>query len=146
MGMNALEEASLGFLITDVSRLLRRSFQKHMVGSELTLAQSRALVYAARNPGIRQVDLADMLEVQPITLARLVDQLAELELIKREPDPLDRRAYKLFTQEKAEPYLNQIDSVIKQIREDALADVAEAEREKVIETLSAMRGNLARLL
>jgi DNA-binding MarR family transcriptional regulator len=75
------EENSLSFLLADVSRMMRQAFQNRLEGSSLSLAQARALVYLARHQGVRQIDLADMLEVQPITLARLIDQLAEAGLV-----------------------------------------------------------------
>ena len=71
------EQDSLGFMLADLSRMMRQAFQRRLEGSSITLAQARALVYLARHQGIRQIDLAKLLEVQPITLARLIDQLAE---------------------------------------------------------------------
>lgn len=141
--MMIFEESSIGFLINDVSRLLRRSFQKRMADGELTLAQSRALVYVTRHPGIRQVELADLLEVQPITLARLVDQLELLELVERRPDPRDRRAHQLFTLEKAKRYLQQIDSVIREMREEAFQSMSEEEKTILCRALEKARSNLS---
>src|SRR5690606_19840699 len=120
-------EAGPGFLMMDVSRLLRRSFQKRMVGGELTLAQSRALIYISRNPGIRQVELAERLEVQPITLARLVDQLEESGLAERRPHPNDRRAYQLYQTPKAARYLEGMQSVLEEIGARAFAGLSEGE-------------------
>ena len=94
---------NLGFLLADVSRLMRRAFQQRLEGSSLTLAQARALIYVSRNEGVRQVDLADLLEVQPITLARLIDQLAGDGLVERRSDPADRRAYHIFLTPAAAP-------------------------------------------
>ena len=74
---------SVGFLIADVLRLMRRRFAKHLKPSGLTLAQARALVYISRREGLRQVELAAVMEIQPITLARIVDQLAEAGLVER---------------------------------------------------------------
>src|SRR5690606_34684335 len=65
---------NLSFLLADVARLLRRTMARRLEGSELTFAQARVLVHLARDPGLRQVELAARLEVQPITLARLLDQ------------------------------------------------------------------------
>ena len=67
------QQDSLGFLLADVSRLMRRAFQQRSVNSALSLAQARALVYVSRHEGIRQVELAELLDIQPITLARLID-------------------------------------------------------------------------
>ena len=90
------QQDSLGFLLADASRLYRRAFQRRLEGSSITLAQARALVHVARHEGVRQVDLADLLELQPMTLARLIDQLAAAGLVERRADPADRRAYRVF--------------------------------------------------
>ncbi|MCW8194961.1 MarR family transcriptional regulator [Proteobacteria bacterium 005FR1] len=128
----------------DVSRMLRRIFQKRMVGGELTLAQSRALVYIARNPGIRQVELAERLEVQPITLARLVDQLENCGLAERRPHPTDRRAYQLFQTDKAERYLEDMTEVLLRIGEDAFAGLNEDEMNALSTGLEKIHRNLSK--
>ena len=69
-------DENFGFLLADVSRLMRRSFERRLTGSTLTLSQARALAHISRNEGCRQVELADQLEVKPITLARLRRQAA----------------------------------------------------------------------
>src|SRR5512135_562162 len=117
------KQDSLGFLIADVSRLMRHAFRQRLEGSSLTLAQARALVYVSRNEGIRQVELADILEIQPISLARLIDQLAEAKLVERRPDPADRRAYQLFLKPAAAAQLAAIEKVAAAIRADALAGI-----------------------
>jgi len=140
--MSVLNEPGLGFLIHDVTRALRRAFQRSMVGSELTLAQSRALTYITRNEGIRQVELAEMMEVQPITLARLIDQLEELALVERRADPTDRRAYKLYVLEKAQQHVAIIENVLNDMRREAYAGVTEEEIQIVFSVLLRMRDNL----
>jgi DNA-binding MarR family transcriptional regulator len=142
--VNPYRETGPGFLMMDVSRMLRRIFQKRMVGGELTLAQSRALVYIARNPGIRQVELAERLEVQPITLARLVDQLENCGLAERRPHPTDRRAYQLFETSKAEHYLEGMTEVLHQIGEDAFAGLSDEEMSALITGLQKIHRNLSR--
>src|SRR5688572_24630980 len=87
------EQESLGFLLTDSLRLTRRIAARYFEEYNMTLAQARALLGVFRWQGIRQVDLADFMEIQPISLARLLDQLAEAGLIERRPDPKDRRAF-----------------------------------------------------
>lgn len=135
-------ESGPGFLLMDVSRMLRRSFQKRMVGGELTLAQSRALIHIARSPGIRQVELADRLEIQPITLARLVDQLEGCGLAERRPHPSDRRAYQLYQTERADRYLEGMASVIQQIRQEAFAGLDEEELTALLSALEKVYNNL----
>lgn len=140
--MRAKEE-TLGFLLADVSRLMRRAFQQRLEGSSLTLAAARALVYVSRHEGVRQVELAELLEVQPITLARLIDQLAAAGLVERRPDPADRRAYQVFLTAHATPRLAAIEQVAASIRADALRDLGKQQAAAVMAALRKMRANLA---
>src|SRR5258708_935422 len=87
-----LNAPTLGFLLHEVARLLRRRFEQNARGSGLTRSQWQVLAYLAKNEGIYQSGLADLLEVEPITLCRIVDKLQALGLVERHPDPSDRRA------------------------------------------------------
>jgi len=139
-----LHEDSLGFLIADVYRLLRRAFQKRLeASSSLTLAQAQTLVYIARNEGVRQVVIADMLDVQPITLARLLDQLAAAGLVERRPDPADRRAHQLYLTPEAAPQLTAIREVGAAIRAETLQGLTKDQVETALLVLSQMRDQLA---
>lgn len=138
-----LRHDSLDFLLADVSHLMRRAFEQRLEGSSLTLAQARALDYVSRNEGVHQVDLADMLEIRPITLARLVDQLADAALVERRSDPNDRRAYQLFLTPAAAPHLTAIEQVAAAIRIDALRDLNERQSTIVFFALRKMRENLS---
>lgn len=133
---------SLGFLVSDVTRLMRRAFKTRLEDSLLTFAQARALVYVARNEGIRQVDLAELLEVQPMTLARLIDQLADVGLVERHADPGDRRAYRIHLTQAARPQLAAIDQVVVAIRKDATRGLTKDETVALSSALIRMRDNL----
>jgi len=138
----AQPKTSLGFLLADASRLMRRVFKQRLEGSELTLAQARTLVYISRHQGIRQVELAELLEIQPIPLARLIDLLAGCGLVERRSDPLDRRAYQLFLTAAAAPQLDAIERVGEAIRKDALRGFSESEARQVMTALSRIHDNL----
>ena len=137
------QQDTLGFLLADVSRLMRHTFQQRLEGSELTLAQARTLVRISRHQGIRQVELAELLEIQPITLARLIDQLAAGGLVERRNDPHDRRAYQLFLTAAAVPQLDAIHRVGEAIRIDALQGFSDDEAALVMVALRRMRDNLS---
>lgn len=137
-----VQEESLGFLLADVSRLMRRAFRQRLEGSLLTLAQARALVYVSRHEGVRQVELAEFLEIQPITLARLIDQLMEAGLVERRPDPVDRRAYRIYLTSAAAPQLAAIKQVAAAIRADALRGLGKQDAAMVLSALSKMHENL----
>jgi DNA-binding MarR family transcriptional regulator len=138
----ASEQDSLGFLLADVSRMMRQAFQKRLDGSSLTLAQARALVYLARHQGVRQIDLAEMLEVQPITLARLIDQLTEAGLVERHTDAADRRAYRMFLTAGATAHLAAIREVGAAIQADVMRGLDKQEAAAVLIALAKMRRNL----
>ena len=138
-------QESLGFLIADVSRLLRRAFERKLESGALTLtlAQARTLVYVSRHEGVRQVELAELLEVQPITLARLLDQLAAGGLIERRADPTDRRAFLIYLTPAAQEQLDAIEAVASEIRARALVGIDQAQATAVLAALQTMRANLA---
>jgi len=141
--MAATRQDSLGFLLADVSRLMRRAFKERLRGSSLTQAQARALVYIARNEGVRQVDLAELLEVQPITLARVLDHLAKAGLVERRADPRDRRVFRVHLKAAAAPHLAEIERVASRIRGTAFRDLSPKQAELVHKALCTMRENLA---
>ena len=137
-----LSQIHLNFLLADVSRLMRRAFEQRLTDSPLTFAQVRVLIYATRNEGLRQIELAEMLEVQPITLARLVDQLVEAELVERRADPADRRAYQVYPTPAAQAHVEAIESLAADIRREATAGLSKAQADAVTAALEIMRNNL----
>src|SRR3977135_4525686 len=86
-----LNAPTLGFLLHEVARLLRRRFEQNARNSGLTRSQWQVLAYLAGNEGINQSGLADLLDIEPITLCRIVDKLQTPGLVARQPDPSDRR-------------------------------------------------------
>lgn len=134
---------SIGALLVNVTRLMRRAFDQRLHGSSLTQAQARALAKISRHEGIRQICLAEMLEVQPITLVHLLDQLVEAGLVERRPDPGDRRAYQVYLTPAAAPQLAEIEAVIETIREDALRGLSEHEIETAMAALQKIHANLS---
>lgn len=140
--MNFLQD-HIGFLLADVSRLMRRAFVRYAKDSPLTLAQARALIYVARNEGLHQVELAELLEIKPITAARLIDKLAASGLLERRPDPGDRRAYRLFPTPAAAGHIKTIEKIGNQIRALAVEGLSRRQAEQVSESLRKMRSNLS---
>lgn len=134
---------NLGFLVADIARLMRRAYRERQERSTLTVAQARTLVHIARREGVRQVDLAEALEVQPITLARLVDQLAQAGLVERRADPGDRRAHRVHLTRAAMPHLAAIEEVAASIHADALRGLDGREASRVIDALQKIHDNLA---
>ncbi len=136
-------ETALGFLLSDVMRLMRRDFHRRVRDHRLTLAQWRALAQISLNAGINQARLADNLEVQPITLARLIDRLEEAGWVERRRDPHDRRAVRLHVTPKAEPLIETMWDEAARSRELAQEGLPAGSRERLIEILRHMKRNLA---
>lgn len=139
--MNHTDE-SVGFLVSEVARLMRRDFNDRAQTLGLSMAQWRALAYLAREEGVRQVTLADRLEIQPITLARLIDRLQEAGLVERRPDPDDRRAVRLHLTCDAQPLIDRMWALADETRDRALAGLPDAERDRLISVLGRMKLNL----
>lgn len=136
----------VGFLIGDASRMLRRIFNERVTSVGLTQAQWRALVHLSRNEGLNQVSLAELLEVQPITVARLIDKLVTAGFVERRPDPNDRRAQRLFLTGEAAPVLDHIWEIAEETYSVVLAGFSAAEHEVLIDLLTRMRSNIGSLL
>lgn len=137
-------QQSVGVLLIEVARLLRRNFNRRAQGLGPTQTQWQALAHLSRNPGINQTCLADLLEVQPITLARLIDRLEAAGWVERRPDPGDRRAQRLYLTVKAEPLLDDMRALAAETREEAMHGLRDPERRQLIEALKTIKGNLVR--
>lgn len=133
---------NFGFLVHEVARLLRRNFDRRVSGLGLTQAQWRTLAYLARHEGINQTSLAELLEVKPITLARLLDRLEEAGWVERRGDPADRRVFRLYLTEAAQPLLVEMEQIAAKTRQDALAGLGRDERRQVLNLLSSLKKNL----
>jgi|TARA_Y100000310_G_scaffold335157_1_gene416507 DNA-binding MarR family transcriptional regulator len=131
----------LSFLLTDVKRLLRREYLKSDL--PITPMQARALVYVSRFEGLRQKALADILEIQPITTARLIDQLSDEGLVERRPDPTDRRAHCLYLTDQAQALLDDIGVVVEDVNRKAVAGLSADEIDQLLHLLKVMHSNLS---
>ena len=99
------------FEIGETAHALRKAFDRLAVGLGVTRAQWKVLFKLSRKPGLRQVELADLLELEPITLCRIVDRLEEAGLVERTRDPDDRRAWRLHVTAKAQPLIEELRGV-----------------------------------
>ena len=138
-----LNSRTLGFLLHEVARLLKRRFEQHARGSGLTRSQWQVLAYLAQNEGIHQSGLAELLEIEPITLVRIVDKLEAQGLVERQAHPSDRRLWLLHLTPAARPQLVQLRKLGEITRTEALAGVSEADVERLLKTLQQLKANLA---
>ena len=131
-----------GFLVHDISRLLRKRFDRRARGLGLTKSQWIVLAHLARHEGIHQGGLAEILELEPATLARHLDRLEQTGWLERRSDPSDRRTWRLHLTAKAAPVLEKMGELVEVITREALAGLDRGERERLQAHLLAIRANL----
>jgi MarR family transcriptional regulator for hemolysin len=138
----ARNNRELAFAINDVARLLRTYADHEARRFGMTRAKWAVLARLDRFEGLKQAELAEMLDLQPISLTRLLDGLAENGLIERRPDPEDRRAKRLFLTPAARPLLGQLTELGEDLMATALAGLAPADAAVLLASLGAIKENL----
>ena len=138
-----MKQITIGFLLHDTARLMRRDFERRSKGTGLTRAQWAVLAHLARSEGSSQAALADILDIEPITLVRLLDRLEDAGWVERRPDPDDRRVRRLFLTETARPLMEQFEQLASETREASLAGLTPEERQQLVDLLMRVRGNLS---
>ena len=131
-----------GFLVHDISRMLRKRFDRRARDIGLTKSQWIVLAHLARHEGIHQGGLADVLELEPATLGRHLDRLEDTGWIERRPDPADRRTWRLHLTEKAAPVLERMGDLVEVTTQEALMGLDAEERERLQASLLTIRANL----
>jgi MarR family transcriptional regulator, transcriptional regulator for hemolysin len=131
------------FEIVETARLIRREANKRASVLGATKAQWRVLAWLKRTgDGARQVELAEGLDVEPITLCRMIDRLEEAGLVERRRDESDRRAWRIYLTGAAAPLLAKLEEMGIAFNADMLTGISEADRETVLRILKQMRANL----
>ncbi|MEY4891099.1 MAG: hypothetical protein RIQ75_2229 [Pseudomonadota bacterium] len=131
-------------MVADVSHLMRRAFDERARSSGLSRPQWRVLTMLRRHEGINQGGLAELVEVEPITLCRMVDRLQEAGLVERRADPADRRAWRLHLTDKARALLEEMRPMAFSLFDDAMTGLDPAERSDLFRMLERIRTNLSR--
>lgn len=135
---------TLPFEIGETAHTLRKAFDRRAVGLGVTRAQWKVLFRLERQPGLRQIELADMLDIEPITLSRIVDRLEESGLVQRSADPADRRAWRLNVTEKAMPLVEKLRAVADEMIAEAFFGIDEKDIEITRQVLRRARDNASR--
>ena len=135
---------NLGSMLADTSRLLRRSFDVRARDIGVTRAQWQVLTTLLRHEGVNQGGLADLLDVDPITVCRMVDRLQDATLVERRADPADRRSWRLFLTPRAHDLLAQLRPLADALIEEALAGIDLDDRDRLRDLLDRIRDNLSR--
>ena len=133
----------IGFLLADNSRLARWAFDQQVREIGVTGPQARLLLILNRRPGENQGFYAEQLEVEPITLCRMVDRLAEASMVERRPDPADRRARQLHLTEKSRKIVEKLQQRVDSLVDDMLDGLTAAERSEFIRLLNHVGANLS---
>lgn len=135
-------DKNFAFEVADTARMLRREFDRRAAALGVTRAQWRVLALLSRRDGSRQVDLAEGLDVEPITLCRMVDRLADAGLVERRRDDADRRAWRIHLTPDASPVIGRLRTLAASFLADALDGISTGEQALVLGALARVRGNL----
>ncbi|MGY3614650.1 MarR family winged helix-turn-helix transcriptional regulator [Bradyrhizobium sp. USDA 10063] len=131
--------------LVESSRLLRNYIDHRAKTRGTTRAQWIVLFRLREQEGLSQVDLADVLELQPISLVRLLDRLVEHGLLERRPDPKDRRANRLFLTDRGRQLVDDLDSLRDAIATDVLHDISDQKIEASLDTLRDIKDRIKSL-
>ncbi|MFD1217186.1 MULTISPECIES: MarR family winged helix-turn-helix transcriptional regulator [Microbulbifer] len=137
-------EAQLGFELHTAARLLKRNFDRRAKAHGMTRSRWQVLWMLNKEQGLKQAEIAERMDVAPITLARQIDQLEQEGLVERRPDPQDRRCFRVFLTPAAEPVLVILRGLAGEVRDEALAGISAEELEQLTNLLSRIRENLSR--
>lgn len=145
---STVDPDSLGFVITDVGRLLRKAVERRISekGIAVTPGEARALMHASALGGGRQALLAERLGVEPMTVSGYVERLEERGLVERRLDPADRRAKCVHVTDAADKLLKEARAIAASVLDDVLAETDPVERAALERTLKGMRGRLQGML
>lgn len=137
---------NIGSILADTSRMMRRAFDARAREIGVTRPQWQVLTMLRRHEGINQGGLAEQLDVEPISVCRMVDRLQEAGLVERRADAADRRSWRLHLTPRALELLEQLRPLAEAMIEEALEGIAEAERQRLNQLLEQVRQNLSRRL
>ena len=134
---------NLGYLLTDSGRLLRRTFDQRVRRLDLTAVQARLLLSLVKFPDQNQAFHAERIEVEPITLTRIVDRREEAGWVERAPDPQDRRARILHLTDKSREIVEPLRTIVNGLVDDMVKGLSEAETATLANLLEKVSANLA---
>lgn len=143
--MNMPDKTTFGFLVTDVTRLLRKIFDRRAARFGLTRAQWRALKRLHHEQGITQNELAEYLEMEPIAVGRVLDRLQKAGFVERRADPQDRRCWRLHLTQKAHAVVGDMEEISAELFKQAQRGVSAADMKIVLDAFARMKHNLIAL-
>lgn len=134
----------LAWEIGETSRMMRRFYDRRAAALGVTTAQWRVIAHLGHSPGLKQVELAERLDVEPITACRIVDRLEEAGLVERQRDPEDRRAWRLVLTDKAQPIYAKLGDLAEEMAAEAFEGFSVEEMEAARAKLARVRENVSR--
>ena len=144
--MSSDDERHIGFLISDVARLMRTAFDRRVRGLGLTRSQWLVINRLYRRPGATQSELAEMLEVEKATAGRMVDRMEKKGWVVRRPDATDRRVNRLHLTPEADLLQLQLAQIADRTVDDALALLSPRERDRFSESMRRVKRQLQAML
>jgi DNA-binding MarR family transcriptional regulator len=138
-------EQSFGFVLSDISRLARKEFDRRVRDLRVTRAQWLVLLHLARRPGCTQSELADAMQMQKITVSRHADRLVRSGWIERRDHAEDRRAYHLYLSRKAEPTISRLWAIATEMRAEFMHGLSLERRDALMNDLLHIKSNLLRM-
>src|SRR3954451_15181943 len=139
---NSDEKVTFGFLVNDVTRLMRKLFDRRAARFGLTRAQWRALKRVHHGEGITQNELAEYLEMEPIAIGRVIDRLQKAAFVERRADPQDRRVWRLHLLPKAHGVLDDMEQIGGELFKQSQRGVAAADMKILLDVFTRMKQNL----
>ena len=136
---------NFGFLLKELTRRYTQRFEVRARELSLNLAQCKVLARLEKNEGVSQARLAELAEVDAMTMVRILDRMEADELLERRPDPADRRARCLYLTAKAKPLVDQIWKLSETTREEVFAGTSKNERDVFMTVLERLHDNLSML-
>ncbi|MEO8859216.1 MAG: MarR family transcriptional regulator [Burkholderiaceae bacterium] len=143
--MAKTEDISFGFLLSDVTLLFRKHFDRRAVKFGLTRAQWRATKMLYHREGLRQNELAEFLEMEPIAVGRVIDRLQAAGFVERRADPKDRRAWRLYVTDQAKVIVGDMEVIARGLRRDATNGIEHDELKEALAVINRIKENLQTL-
>ena len=143
--MAKTEDISFGYLLNDVTLLFRKHFDRRAVRFGLTRAQWRATKMLHHRPGLRQTELAELLEMEPIAVGRVIDRLQAAGFVERRPDPKDRRAWRLYSTGQASGIIDDMELIARELRRDVTRGIGYDELAQAMAVIGRIKDNLLAL-
>ena len=143
--MASTEDISFGYLLNDVTLLFRKHFDRRAVKFGLTRAQWRATKMLYHREGLRQTELAEYLEMEPIAVGRVIDRLQAAGFVERRADPKDRRAWRLYTTDQARGIIDDMELIARDLRKDSTRGIDYDELQEALAVIGRIKDNLLAL-